>query len=59
MDELLIAIPESEYESLWQKRRDFVNEKLDELFLEIEHGDDEHRKWLKDKIEEFKLKTKK
>lgn len=24
-----------------------------ELYEEIAHGDDEHRKWLKDKIDEF------
>lgn len=26
---------------------------LRKLFSEIEHGDDEHRQWLKDKIEDF------
>lgn len=26
---------------------------LDELYLECEHGDDEHRKWLKDKFDDF------
>lgn len=27
---------------------------LDDLYEEIKHGDEEHQKWLKDKIEEFK-----
>ncbi len=27
---------------------------LDRLYKRIEHGDDEHRKWLKDEIEKFK-----
>lgn len=27
---------------------------LDRLYEEIRHGDEEHQKWLKDKIEEFK-----
>lgn len=26
---------------------------LDLLFKEIEHGDEEHRQWLKDKLEDF------
>lgn len=30
-----------------------IAEILRQLFLEIEHGDPEHRKWLKDKIENF------
>jgi hypothetical protein len=34
--------------------KDYTELILNELFKEIEHGDDEHRKWLKDKIEEFK-----
>ena len=32
---------------------EFSNIKMQELFLEIEHGDADHRKWLKDKIDEF------
>ena len=31
-----------------------TNKVLDDLYEEIKHGDDEHQKWLKDKIEEFK-----
>lgn len=31
-----------------------IQEKLDELYEDIKHGDEEHQKWLKDKIEEFK-----
>ena len=34
----------------------YAKNKLDELYLDIEHGDEEHRKWLYDKIQEFKTK---
>lgn len=34
----------------------YTKAKLDELYLDIAHGDDEHRKWLKDCFEEFKNK---
>lgn len=27
---------------------------LDQLFLECEHGDAEHRQWLKDKFEDYR-----
>ncbi len=39
---------------LKQSSKEYLRISLDELFLEIEHGDDEHRQWLKDKIEDFK-----
>ncbi len=29
------------------------NPLIEELFKEIEHGDEEHRKWLKEKLDNF------
>lgn len=34
--------------------RTFTEGLLDHLYTEIEHGDEDHRKWLKDKIHNFK-----
>ena len=34
--------------------RNEVYELLDKLYEDVKHGDDDHQKWLKDKIEEFK-----
>jgi hypothetical protein len=33
-----------------------LKEILDELFLECEHGDAEHRQWLKDKFEDYRIR---
>lgn len=30
---------------------------LENLYREIEHGDEEHRKWLRDKLEDFSKRT--
>lgn len=30
-----------------------LNKHLEQLFLECEHGDAEHRKWLKDKFNDY------
>lgn len=33
-----------------------VLDMFDELYEEVKHGDEEHMKWLKDKIEDFKAR---
>jgi FtsZ-binding cell division protein ZapB len=33
--------------------KDLFKRRLDELYLECEHGDKEHRKWLKNKFDDF------
>jgi hypothetical protein len=42
--------------SKFKKMHSILNLKqiLDELFAECEHGDAEHRQWLKDKFEDFR-----
>ena len=35
----------------------YLKQALDKLYKECEHGDDEHRKWLKDKFEDFYNKS--
>lgn len=36
-----------------QAKKGFLRQSLYELYDECEHGDEEHRKWLKDKFEDF------
>lgn len=36
-----------------------LEEMFDQLFAETEHGDEEHRQWLKDKFTDFRLKLEK
>jgi hypothetical protein len=52
----MIVIDDRTSKALTKAAIKFLKNKLDELYLEIEHGDDEHRKWLKDKIEDFKTR---
>ncbi len=33
--------------------KEYIKECLDQLFIESEHGDAEHRQWLKDKFNNF------
>lgn len=40
-------------EDNWHKSKGSIAEILRDLFREIEHGDQEHRSWLKNKIEDF------
>lgn len=35
-------------------KQQLISTFLDELYEEIKHGDEEHQRWLKSKIEEFK-----